>query len=224
MTNDGLALCKWPSAYRTTNFHFRRDVRPLSSTIAHFLLLNGFRSTGFIGNWKSYYRCDLRDARRIHARFVPRDPSFSFFSFFFFFFHSSCLILDRLMKLSLVEKKKENFLSVIRRLYKRNSSSSSLESKNFAIIQALDGFVFPVKVFILPSFWKEVEKSRPSLENIIISNSIPWSLIIGTDDIRQSFQVDSIRFFDRQSNFNSPHLSFHDRDILASEYRTRQID
>lgn len=152
MTNDGLALCKWPSAYRTTNFYFRRDVRPLSSTIAHFLLLNGFRSTGFIGNWKSYYRCDLRDARRIHARFVPRDPSFSFFSFFFFFFHSSCLILDRLMKLSLVEKKKENFLSVIRRLYKRNSSSSSLESKNFAIIQALDGFVFPVKVFILPSF------------------------------------------------------------------------
>lgn len=53
------------------------------------------------------------------------------------------------MKLSLVEKKKENFLSVIRRLYKRNSSSSSLESKNFAIIQALDGSVFPVKVFIL---------------------------------------------------------------------------
>lgn len=48
---------------------------------AHFLLLNGFRSTGFIGNWESYYRCD-RDARRIHARFVSRDSVFFFFFFF----------------------------------------------------------------------------------------------------------------------------------------------
>lgn len=177
MTNDGLALCKWPSAYRTTNFHFRRDIRPLSSTIAHFLLLNGFRSTGFIGNWKSYYRCDLRDARRIHARFVPRDPSFSFFFLLLF-----------LLPFLLPDFRSVN--EVIPRRKKRRKTSypwfdgciNGIPLPGVSNPRTLQlSRLWTVPCFrskCLFSFWKEVEKSRPSLENIIISNSIPWSLII----------------------------------------------
>lgn len=85
-----LARCEF-RPYETANFHFRVDVRALSSTGAHFLPLDGFRpAPGFIDNWKSYYR-----RSRMHAECTRHVPFLARTTFLSLSFSPPSLPMER---------------------------------------------------------------------------------------------------------------------------------